>query len=96
MLGEANIPDTIVKSIYPLLGVVSVIGRLLAGYLTDRISNRFVMTVGLSLQAMGLFFIPLMIASGSNAFAFLVAVFMGMSGSFTSNVRSESILINPA
>ena len=86
--GEAGVGEVIINTIYPLLAVVSVGGRLLSGWFIDRAGCRRVMVVGLLLHAMGLALVPSMHLSDGIAFA--VALLVGVSGSFTSNVRSTA------
>ncbi len=84
--GEAGVGQVIINTIYPLLAVVSVAGRLLSGWFIDRAGCRRVMVVGLVLHAMGLALVPSM--HESDGIAFAVALLVGVSGSFTANVRS--------
>lgn len=98
---ESGISEAVVSTLYPLIAVVSVVGRLYSGWLIDATSQKHVMSLGLFLQSLGLVLVPVMMmlprsttANDSSTWdirtvlAYLVALLMGSSGSFCSNVRA--------
>jgi MFS family permease len=82
---ESGVSDEMLQSIYPTLAVVSVAGRLLSGWLIDRITQRNVMWIGLLMQAGGLGLVSVM---KTDFLAYFVALLIGASGSFCSTVRA--------
>ena len=82
---ESGVSDAVLSTIYPTLAVVSVVGRLFSGWLIDRISQRHVMWIGLVMQSLGLALVPVMT---TDVLAYAVALLIGASGSFCSNVRA--------
>ena len=82
---ESGVSDTMLQSIYPTLAVVSVAGRLFSGWLIDKIGQRHVMWMGLLMQSGGLALVSIM---KTDALAYIVALLIGASGSFCSNVRA--------
>ena len=83
---DLGVSTFVLEYIYPTLAVVSVFGRLFSGWLIDRTSCKFVMVIGLILHSAGLAAVPLM--GNNDGLAFMVALLVGCSGAFTSNVRS--------
>jgi len=67
----------------PILAVVGIIGRLLSGYLLDKLSARVVQSAALLAAALGFFLVPSM----ASTTAYMVPVLLGMSISTASNVR---------
>ena len=82
---ESGVSDSMLQSIYPTLAVVSVAGRLFSGWLIDKIGQRHVMWMGLLMQSGGLALVSIM---KTDALAYIVALLIGASGSFCSNVRA--------
>jgi len=93
---ESGVSQRTISTIYPTLAAVSVLGRLFSGWLIDATSQRLVMTIGLFLQSMGLALIPFIFRG--KMIAYIVAMLIGLSGSFCSNVRTtiyaESLKFN--
>lgn len=84
--GDMGVSNLVMQTIYPVMAIISVIGRLFSGWLIDKTSCQLVMIVGLILHSAGLAMVPLM--GHNDGLAFIVSLLIGVSGSFTSNVRS--------
>jgi len=95
---ESGFSKATVSTLYPMLAVVSVVGRLFSGWLIDATSQRHVLSIGLVLHSMGLAMVPVMmtpniidphnIFNSKNILPYAVALLIGSSGSFCSNVRA--------
>ena len=84
MRDDMKFPDATVAAIYPIMAVVGITGRLLAGHLVDRYGCRLILIEGLVFMSFGFLFLPFT----SSSTVFLAVIVLGLGGSQTHTTRS--------
>ncbi|GMI62127.1 hypothetical protein ScalyP_jg9698 [Parmales sp. scaly parma] len=85
MIFSTESPSTI-QNIYPVMASLGIVGKLVGGYLSDRMGAKFVSVEGLTLMCLGFASIPWV--AEKNLSVFLPIFLIGVGGAFTHTCRS--------
>jgi sugar phosphate permease len=81
---DANIPDEEVDRLYLMISISSIISRIGGGFLLDKTSERFVMTLGMLIQGVGMTLMGWL----TPEIAMVCAFIQGLSGGIMQNVTA--------
>lgn len=81
---DANIPDDQVDRLYFMISISSIISRVFGGFLLDKTSEKFVMTIGMLIQGVGMTLMGWLTPETAMICAFI----QGLSGGIMQNVTA--------
>ena len=89
VFAEAGLSEQVRQAMYPFLAVSGVLGRVVSGYIADRVEARWIVFAGLVASAVSLSLVPYMgqpvpghPGGGGNALVFIVGVLQTVGSAF--------------